>query len=127
MISGDLKLRYRITCIECPIGCLINVEYNKGEIVSIRGNECKKGKRFVEKEIKDPRRILTTTISIESSRFNRLPVRSNIPAPKDEILKMVKEIKRIKIKIPIKMGDTIARNFMDSGVDIISSMTIDKE
>lgn len=113
-----------MTCIECPIGCLIDVEYNRNEIVSIKGNECKKGRIFVEKEIKDPRRILTTTISIDSIMFNRLPVRSSKAVPKDRVLEFVKEIKKVKVETIVKMGDVIAKNFMDSGVDIISSMTI---
>lgn len=126
MISGDLKLRSRITCIDCPIGCLIDVEYNRDEIVSIKGSGCKKGKKFVENEIKDPRRMLTTTISIDSIRFNRLPIRSSEAVPKDKVLKFIKEVKKIKVKPIIKMGDVIVKNFMDSGVDIISSVTIYK-
>jgi CxxC motif-containing protein len=118
----------KLTCIVCPLGCQMEAIYDSGakKIISVEGNLCKKGKKFTENEIIDPRRILTTTIRINSKKIKRLPVRSNIPAPKDKILKMVKEAKKIKAIPPIKMGDILAYNFLDSGVDIISSTTVDK-
>ncbi len=42
------------------------------------------------------------------------------------IERMVKEIKRIQITLPVKMGDVLAINFMDTGVNIISSATIEQ-
>ena len=42
------------------------------------------------------------------------------------IEKMVKEIKKIQIALPVKMGDVLAINFMNTGVNIISSTTIEQ-
>jgi CxxC motif-containing protein len=121
-------VKRKMTCITCPIGCLLEVEYNltKKEIISLKGNQCKKGHKFAQDEIFDPKRILTTTVKINSKFFKRLPIRSNVPAPKDMIEKMVKEIRKLKIILPVKMGDILAENFMDTGVNIISSTTIEK-
>jgi len=117
----------KLTCIVCPLGCQMEVVYDDKakKIISMEGNQCKKGQKFAENEIIDPRRILTTTIKINSKTIKRLPVRSNTPAPKDKILEMAREAKKIKVKSPVKMGDILAYNFLDSGVDIISSTTID--
>lgn len=121
-------MKKKMTCITCPIGCGLEVDYDliKKEIMMLNGNQCKKGYKFAENELFDPKRILTTTVKINSRFFKRLPVRSNIPAPKERIEKMVKEIKKIQILPPVKMGDILARNFMDTGVDIISSTTIEE-
>ncbi|MCL5069908.1 MAG: DUF1667 domain-containing protein [Actinobacteria bacterium] len=121
-------MKKKITCITCPIGCLLEIDYDsiKKRIISLKGNQCKKGHKFAQDEIFDPKRIMTTTVKINSKFFKRLPVRSNIPAPKDMIKRMVKEIKKIQVTIPVKMGDTLAINFMDTGVNIISSTTIKK-
>lgn len=117
----------KLTCIVCPLGCQMEVVYDgkAKKIISMEGNQCKKGQKFAENEIIDPRRIFTTTIKINSKTIKRLPVRSNTPAPKDKILGMAREAKKIKVKPPIKMGDILAYNFLDSGVDIISSTTVD--
>jgi len=97
-----------------------------GKLKGLEGNRCKKGIKFAEKELINPVRILTTTISIASKRAERLPVRSSTPAPKAKIQKMVSEIKKIKVSPPIKMGDIITANFLNTGVDIISSITLDE-
>jgi CxxC motif-containing protein len=116
-----------IRCISCPEGCMIKVLYRGADFIieSIEGNGCKKGKKFAEKELKKPLRILTTTIGIKSDYKNRLPVRSGSPAPKDKIPEMIVKVKEIKVSTPVKVGDILAENFLDTGVDIIASETID--
>ncbi|MCL4416113.1 MAG: DUF1667 domain-containing protein [Actinobacteria bacterium] len=121
-------MKKKITCITCPTGCLLEIEYDstKKRIISLKGNQCKKGHKFAQDEIFDPKRIMTTTVKINSRFFKRLPVRSNIAAPKGMIKRMVKEIKKIQVAVPVKMGDTLAINFLGTGADIISSTTIEK-
>ncbi|MGM0367929.1 MAG: DUF1667 domain-containing protein [Actinomycetota bacterium] len=102
------------------------VTYNKEAIETIEGNQCKKGKDFAEKEIINPTRILTTTISIDSRKFKRLPVRSRAPAPKGIIKELINKVKKEKAKAPVKAGEVIAENLLDSGVDIIASMSIEE-
>ena len=122
-----MEFEKKITCIDCPLGCSITVRYKKNKknkIIKVIGNQCKKGIKFAKDEIIGLRWILTTTITIKSAKINRLPVRSDVPVKKEKIIEMVKEIKKVKISPPVKMGDTVAKNFMHSGVDIISSMSI---
>ena len=119
----------KITCVTCPLGCKLKINIENNKIVSISGSQCKKGIKFAEEEIKDPRRILTTTIKLKTqgrreAAFNRLPVRSVTPAPKDKILEIIKEVRKIKVSPPVKMGDIIAKNIIGSGVDIIASMSV---
>ena len=120
----------KITCVTCPLGCKLKINIENNKIISVRGNQCKKGIKFAEVEIRDPRRILTTTMKLKAqggqeAAFNRLPVRSGAPAPKDKILEIIKEIRKIKVSPPVKMGDIIAKNIIGSGVDIIASMNVE--
>ncbi len=118
-------MKKKLTCIICPIGCQMSATYNKEGIEAIEGNQCKRGKDFAEKEIINPTRILTTTISIDSRKFKRLPVRSRAPAPKGIIKELINKVKEKKVKAPIKSGEVIAKDLLDSGVDIIASMSIE--
>jgi len=119
-------MKKKITCIICPIGCEIYAETKNKKDLSVTGNKCKKGELFAEKELTDPRRILTTTTSIDSEKLKRLPVRSSKPVPKDMILEMVLNIKKIKIKPSVRRGDIICKNFMNTGSNIIASRTVVK-
>ena len=37
-----------LTCIECPVGCEIRVETENGEVKSVQGNSCPRGKMYAE-------------------------------------------------------------------------------
>jgi len=119
-------LKKKLTCIECPVGCILDIEYNKSRVLSVKGNECSKGEKFARDEIIDPRRVLTTTIDIESALFNRLPVRSRTAVPRDRVMDMIKQVKKIKVRAPVRAGDIIIKDFLESGIDIISSFTVEK-
>ena len=115
-----------IKCIVCPIGCSMLVDFNEAtkEIISFSGNECKRGIKFVREELVRPSRLLTTTIKIDSSVSDRLPVRSDTPVPKEKILEIIKEVKKIKISTPVAAGQVLEDNFMGLEVKILSCLTI---
>ena len=121
-----IKLKKELTCIVCPVGCNLKIYSIDGGSYIIKGYKCKKGKIFAEEEGIDPRRIVTTTIKIDSENLNRLPVKTNKPVPRDKIINFVKEIKKIKAKPVIKVGDILSRNIINSGVDIVSCMTVNE-
>ena len=74
-----------------------------------------------------PTRILTTIVAIDSEDYRRLPVRSSIAVPKKDIFKIIKELKKIKVKAPVRMGEIILKiNNNGSQTSIIASMTIEK-
>lgn len=117
-----------ITCITCPLGCKLDIVLDKrtGDIISNKGWQCKKGIKFAEEEIKNPVRLLTTTISICSEKNSRLPVRSLSAVPKDMLESLVNEVKKIKISAPVLRGQVLAENLLGCKVKIISSATVEK-
>ena len=40
----------KLTCIECPIGCDMEVELEDGKVLSVTGNSCPRGKLYAENE-----------------------------------------------------------------------------
>jgi len=53
-----------ITCIACPMGCKLEIIRDEDKYV-IEGYKCKKGLEYGEQELKDPRRIITTTVTVK--------------------------------------------------------------
>ena len=51
-----------LTCIGCPMGCLMTVEMENGEVVSVTGNTCKRGDDYARKEVTHPTRIVTSSV-----------------------------------------------------------------
>lgn len=110
-------------CIVCPIGCHIEVveDENEEDGYRVNGGTCKRGKIYGIKELTRPTRLLTTTVKIEGGDLPRLPVRTAREIPKDKILQSMDVINKIKAKAPVKMGDILLENILDTGVDIIAS------
>jgi len=122
----EKTLLKNIICISCPAGCSMEALSDGIKILSVSGNQCKKGIKFAEDEIINPIRILTTTVNINSGIVSRLPVRSKTGVPKEKVMQMAAELKKVKAATPVKMGDVILSDILASGIDIISSMSVDK-
>ncbi len=112
------------TCIVCPIGCEIDVKLNNGKVISVSGNKCPRGKEFVLQEVKNPLRVLTTTVRIENGEYAMLPVRTDRPVPKSKIFDIMREISLIRAKAPVKMYDVIARDICGTGANVIATRSM---
>lgn len=100
-----------LTCIECPIGCQIEVEIENGNPVSIKGNACPRGKLYAENEVVCPRRVLTTTIRAKNGTL--IPVKTDKPIKKNEIFEVMKKINALVCALPVKIGDIIVKNITE--------------
>ncbi len=110
----------KFTCIICPLSCDIELEDSDGNI-KISGNSCVRGEVYVKDEYKNPKRMITTTIVIENAYISRLPVISSAPIEKSLFPKALEIIYKKKITAPVKMGEIIIKNILDSGIDILAS------
>ena len=100
-----------LTCIECPIGCQINVELNNNEILSVSGNNCKRGEMYAKNEVICPRRVLTTTVKCKNGGL--IAVKTDKPVKKVEQFKLMEEINKIVVDFDVKIGDTIIENLVE--------------
>ena len=114
-----------IRCIVCPTGCLVHVENINGELI-IEGHSCKRGEEYAKEEFIAPKRILTTTIRVENGFLPLIPVRSDLPIPKEKLRETLKEIAKIKVKAPIKMGDIVIKKVLGLDANIIASRDLIK-
>ena len=112
-------MKKTIICIQCPRSCPLNVETLKREV---EGNNCKRGEEFALEEIVTPKRVITTTIRVFNKReYVMLPVKTNKKIDKNLIFRCIEIIDKIKINIPIKLGDIIVNNILDTGANVVST------
>lgn len=122
-------IKKEMICIVCPIGCRITVteDSSSNEGFNVTGNKCPRGKVYGIKEMTNPTRMLPTTVAINNAFLNRLPVITNNPIPKNLIFKCMDIINSTVVNAPIKMGEIIIKNILDTGVNIIASRDMDKK
>ena len=94
-----------LTCIVCPIGCTLTATQNEnGEIVSVTGNTCVRGKTYAENELLHPVRTLTTTVAVKGS-CKPLPVKTDAPIPKDKLFDAMQIVNALGGESPGRSGD----------------------
>ena len=100
-----------LTCIECPIGCSIEVEMQDGKVVSVKGNACPRGKLYAENEVVCPKRVETSTVRATDGTM--VPVKTDKPVKKSEIFAIMEKINNTVCVLPVKIGDVLVENISD--------------
>jgi len=109
-------------CIGCPLGCEVTLTINdNGEVLEFEGNKCKEGEKYVLEEYKNPVRTLTATVLTEGSSQPLLAVRTSKPILKTKLVQSMAVIAGTRAKPPLKMGDVIVPNLLDTGADLVAS------
>ena len=118
-------MKKKLICIQCPVGCILDIEKQNGEIF-VRGNECDRGKHYALQEVVSPKRMITTTVFIRNGFHPLLPVHSVREVPKHLVKPCVRLLSSVVVDAPIHCGDIIYENIMETGVDIIASCDMNK-
>jgi len=113
-------------CTVCPVGCRLSVRKTEGDEIDVSGNECPRGIDYAEREVRNPERILTTTVRTESSN-SLVPVRSDKPVPLKLLRECVLEANSVRARIPVHIGDVIVGNIHGTGVSLVASADLLRE
>jgi CxxC motif-containing protein len=111
---------HTFTCIKCPLSCQVELLEEDGDI-TVKGHTCPQGEQYALDEFTNPVRILTTTVCVDNGTHPVLPVRSGEPIPKHLIIQCMKVLSTTTVQAPVKCGDPVHKNILDTGVDIIAS------
>lgn len=114
-----------LTCINCPLGCALQVEKKNDEYI-VTGNNCIRGKKYALEEISNPVRTVTTTVRVKNSSM-MLSVKSDGKIPKDKIFDCIKVLKDIEVSAPIKINQIIVENILDSKINIVATKSIEED
>jgi len=119
-------MKKELICINCPMGCCLEVVYDAKKVTAVKGNECPRGKDYAAKEIFHPERTVTTTVRIKGAAFLVLPVKTAKPVPKDLGSGIVRAASKIIVNAPIKAGDIVLHNVLGTGVNLIATRTAER-
>ncbi len=117
----------RVVCVQCPVGCKIKYELLDGKIVKVEGNRCPRGIAYLEDELKEPKRVVPTSVKVVGGNYPLVSVKTSKPIPKKYIPQLMKKLREIEINAPVKAGDVILKNVFDTGVDVVATRTVLKD
>ena len=107
-----------LICIVCPMGCRLNVTGSLDDL-KVSGGKCPKGDKYAFDEITNPMRMVCTTVKIEGGIHPVIPVKTDNVIPDKYKLDVVRAVKDITLKSPVKMGDIIISDLFGTGVNIV--------
>lgn len=113
-----------LICIVCPNSCRLRVKMEAGEL-QVKGAKCKRGIDFAKTEIKNPKRVLCTTVKTAFSDYPLLSVRTSGEIPKDLLQATMKELKSFVLTEKVKIGEVLIENILDTGCAIIATDEIE--
>jgi CxxC motif-containing protein len=111
----------KIICVGCPMGCLVALTIENGEVTDIEGNRCKQGEKYTVEEYRNPVRTLTTTLLTQESSQSLLPVRTSVPVPKTKMISVAAVLAGIKVRPPVRTGEVITSRPAGIEADIIAT------
>ncbi len=92
---------------------------DKGEVLSVSGNACKRGASYANDECTHPRRTVTSTVRCDSGM--PLPVKTSGSVPKELIFEVMSEINRAKAPLGTRIGDVVIKNVAGTGTDVVAT------
>jgi len=113
-------------CINCPLGCRLEVDADGDEVVEVRGNACKRGVEFARQEHSDPRRMVTTTVAIRGAPVARLPVATAEALPKDRVVDLCRALHQLRLEAPVAIGDVVLADALGTGVDVVATRSLER-
>lgn len=130
-MSDNATETLRFNCTTCPSECLLAVEVERdadGHVAEVRrvtGNSCPRGDKFAHQELTCPMRVLTTTVAVSGGDEALLPVRTAEAIPLELHAQAMNLIRDLVVNAPIRMGDVVQENLLNTNIDLIASMNID--
>lgn len=114
-----------LTCIICPMGCSMEVTLEQGAdgkrtVTSVKDNGCRRGAEYAAKELLNPTRTLTTTITVEGGSLAVVPVKTAGEVPKNMLLQCMEVVRRASCKAPVKRGDVLIYDLLGTGVNVVA-------
>ncbi|WP_457751275.1 DUF1667 domain-containing protein [Thermococcus sp.] len=109
---------YRFTCIVCPLGCAVEVEVENGKVVEVKGHTCPRGEEWAIQEVINPKRVVMSVVPVEDGALPTVSIKTAEPVPKEKISELMKFLSELRLKAPVKIGETVAEW---NGVKIVAT------
>ena len=113
-----------LTCIECPTSCIISVSIQDGRVLLVEGFGCRRGRDFAVAEVEHPVRLITTTVPAIGLTLRMVPVRTTRPIPRSMRSEAMREVRKVKVDRPVRVGDVVISDLLGLGIDVIATREV---
>lgn len=112
-----------LTCINCPVGCRVQVTMEAGTVTQVSGNQCKRGEVYARQECVAPQRMLTAVLPVQGSE-EPLSVKTASAIPKALIFACMQALAQTELIAPVAAGAVVLKNICGTGVDVVATKSV---
>lgn len=116
--------KHNLICINCPLGCALTVTMENGQVTDVAGNTCPRGDAYGRKELTNPTRIVTSTVTVKGGHLPVVSVKTASDIPKGKIDDVMKAISQATVCAPVSIGDVIIADAAGTGVSVIATKNV---
>jgi CxxC motif-containing protein len=121
------KTTEEMICITCPMGCTLEVTHDGDTVLEVDGNTCPRGLAYVEGELKDPRRMVATTVRVKEGLHPLVPVYTQAPFPKPRIFELLSQLREVEVAAPVALNQVVLRDALGTGIDVLASRDMPRQ
>ena len=124
-----------MVCIVCPIGCRLKVEVRNTDgdraastvpQVRVSGNKCPRGETYATEEVLAPKRMVTATCRVIGHPWlRRVPVKTSAALPVEHIDDLLAQLYSLRLEAPIALGRRVIEDFAGTGIDVLTSRSVE--
>ena len=114
-------MKREFVCIVCPRGCQLTID----DDLNVTGNTCPRGEAYAKAEVTNPTRIITSSMRVNNREDILVSVKTSGPVPKGQIFEVMKEINKVSVSAPVRIGEVAIKNILGLGVDVLITKDID--
>lgn len=115
-----------IYCVTCPKGCKLTVKMDGEQVVEVL-HGCKRGQDYAHEELTNPKRMVATSVQVDGGVHPLLAVYTAQPIPKGMIHPLLDALRSVHVQAPVKMGQVVAENVLDTGVNVLASRSVKRK
>ncbi len=116
----------QMICINCPMGCHLEVDDTDKNNIKVSGNTCPRGATYAINEVTAPKRMVTGSVKVAGGAIPMVSVKTREAIPKELIFKSLDLLKGITLNAPVAIGDVVVKDICGCGVDFIVTKNIKK-
>ena len=113
-----------LTCVQCPMGCPLEVTLADGEVVSVTGNTCPRGRVYGEHEATCPERVVTSLVEV-AGNYRPVSVKTTAPVPRELVADVLAAIRATVVRPPVAAGDVVVADVCGTGVNVVATKSHD--
>jgi CxxC motif-containing protein len=118
-----------LICVICPNGCDLKAvieEEPRMAVKEITGELCEKGPVWAEQELLNPVRTIASSIVVDGGDYPLVSVRTDTAIPLKSISSVMKTIKSVRAKAPVRIGDILIREPAGTSCNIIATRHVNE-